>query len=452
MLKRSGSVDMISGPLLKNIVKFTFPIIVMNILQLGFNAADLIVVGRFGSSHSVGAVGSTTPLISLIIGMFIGLSVGVGVSAAQGLGAHDREKTVKTVQTAFPTAFICGLILTVAGVLLSRVFLKLMNTPDDILELSALYLRIVFLGSVPNMIYVFGAALLRAGGDTKRPLYFLIASGILNVILNVVLVAVFSLDVAGVAIATVVSQAASAVLVIIALTNREDDLRLVFKEMKIDKKTLWFMIRVGLPAGIQGALYSTANVILQAAVNSLGADAVAGCAAASSIEGFIWIGTFSFNQTAVNFVGQNVGAKKYARINKVFATCCLCVLALGLSVDIPCFIFKEKLLRIYLDDASCIYYGIQKLSAFSLTYFFCGLCDAANGVLQGLGRSFTGMLISLVGICGVRVLWTATVFNIPAYHNVFWLYVSYPVSWILTFTAATAAYLVIKKKLVKNAL
>ena len=449
-MKARQGINFVSGPVFKNIVNFTYPVILMNIMQLGFNAADLIVVGRFGSNLSVGAVGATTALINLIVGLFIGLSVGVGVSAAQAIGAGDFSRIRRTVQTAFPAAAICGGALTLVGIIFSKTFLSFMKTPPEIIELSKVYLKIYFCGSIPNMIYVFGAAVLRAAGDSKRPLYFLGVSGTINVLLNLVFVAVFKLDVAGVALATVASQCISAVFVLLALTKREDACRLVFKEMKLHKDMFLYFIKTGAPAGLQGSLYSVSNVVLQAAVNSLGASAVAGCAAASSIEGFVWITTFSFNQTTVNATGQNVGAKRYDNINKYFYTCCLCVLTLGLLTGVPTFVFKNQLLSIYLKDAADIAYGAQKLSAFCLVYFLCGLCDASSGVMQGMGKSFAAMMISFAGICGLRIVWTATVFRIPELHNVFSLYLSYPVSWIVTFVVMSFAIKIAKKGLPKE--
>lgn len=444
---KNSTAYMCEGPLFKKIVFYTIPIICTGILQLLFNAADLVVVGRFCGSISVGAVGATSSLINLIVNFFIGLSVGVGVTVAHAIGAGHENEIHRTVHTAIPTAVISGIILTVVGLFFAETFLKMMDTPDDVIGLSTIYMKIYFCGVTFSMIYNFGAAILRAAGDTKSPLLFLTAAGILNVILNVVFVYFFKMDVAGVALATSISQAVSAVLIIIALMKRRDACRLELRRMKIYKKQVAKILTVGVPAGIQSSLFAISNVIIQSSINSFDSVAMSGSAAAVSIEGFVYTSMNSFHQTALNFVGQNMGAKKYDRIGKIAWICLLCVAVTGLVLGVLSYIFGRSLLSIYITDSEeAIGYGLLRLKYVALPYFLCGLMDVTTGVIRGMGSSIAPMVVTVLGVCVMRIGWIYTIFRIPQYHTLQCLFVSYPISWLLTFTVQLTIYLILRAK------
>jgi len=444
MLKKN--IDMLNGPLFKNIVRYTIPIILTGILQLLFNAADLVVVGRFCGSNSVGAVGATSSMIHLIVNLFIGVSMGAGVSTAYAIGAKDDELLSKTVHTAIPTAFISGAILTVVGFLSCKTLLGWMGTPKEFIELSSLYCRIYFLGMVANMVYNFGAAILRAAGDSRSPLIFLTLAGVLNVVLNVIFVTAFHMDVAGVALATIVSQFLSAILVVIALMRRTDACKFDFKKMKIDLTVIKKILKIGLPAGIQSSLFSISNVIIQSSVNSFGNIAVVGNSAAANIEGFVYILMNSFYQTSLNFTGQNAGAGNYKRTLRVYKICLLSVAVCGLIAGVLVFSFARPLLSIYItDSARAIEYGVTRLTFICLPYFVCGIMEVTTGAIRGMGVSVGPMLVSLLGICGVRLGWIFTVFQNPRWHSLESLFLSYIVSWIFTFLALFVMYISIHK-------
>jgi len=446
----SRSADLTQGPLLKQIVIYTVPIILTGILQLLFNAADLVVVGQYCGSISVGAVGATGPVINLITNLFIGFSVGSGVSVAHGIGAGKDEDVRRVVHTSIPLAAICGLILTVIGVVGAKFILQLMDTPDDAIDLSAAYMRIYFCGIVSSMLYNFGSAILRAAGDTRSPLIYLTAAGILNVILNLLFVIVFKMDVAGVALATALSQTVSAVLIIRALMRRDDACKLELKKMRIYKRQLFRIMQIGFPAGIQGSLFSISNVIIQSSVNSFGSIAMSGNAAAQNIEGFVYTSMNSVSQSALNFVGQNHGAGKFDRIRKTMFICLGFVLCIGLGLGLSAYFFAKPLLSIYISDsAEAIEYGIVRVLYICVPYFFCGLMDVSTGLLRGLGSSILPMIITVAGVCGFRVLWIYTVFRLPQYHSLEVLYISYLISWAMTFLVQITLFAIllnIKKK------
>ena len=451
MSKRN--IDMVNGPLFKNVITYTIPIILTGVLQLLFNAADLIIVGRFCGSVSVAAVGATGAITNLIVNLFVGLSVGTGVTVAQGLGAGDSNKVHRAVHTAIPTALVGGIVLTFVGVLLSETFLHWMGTPDDVLPLSALYMKIYFAGIIFMMIYNFCAAILRAAGDTKSPLIFLTIAGVINVGLNVLFVTVIDLNVAGVALATTISQGVSATLVIVALIRRNDACQLHISQLKIYKNELFQILKVGLPAGIQGSLFSASNVIIQSSINSFGSAVMSGNAAALNIEGFMYIVLNAFHQSALNFTGQNIGAGKYKRAKKVFIMCLACVLVIGLALSLCLYFLGPKILSIYItDSAEAITWGMVRMSCLFLPYCLLGLMDVSGGALRGMGVSFVPMVISVVGVCGFRIAWIYTIFRIPEFHTLECLYLSYTISWAITFVAQTIAYFITynkKKKLVK---
>lgn len=438
---RRDNQKMLQGPLLKNIIFYTVPIILTSWLQLLFNAADLVVVGQFDGSHSLAAVGATGAITNLIVNLFIGLSVGAGVSVAHGLGSGDDEVVHRTIHTAIPAAIISGLFLTVVGVSLSKTFLTWMDTPENILPLSTVYMQIYFGGMTFNMVYNFAASILRAAGDTQSPLKFLSIAGVINVVLNLVFVTVFHMNVAGVALATSISQGVSAVLVVRTLMRRTDVCRLEPKKMRIYKPQLMKMIRIGLPAGVQGSMFSISNVMIQSSINSFGDIVMSGNTAAGNIEGFVFTAMNAFHQTAVNFTGQNVGARQYDRVKRILFTCLGCVTVTGIVLGTALYVFGPQLLSIYITDSQeAIGYGLIRMSYICAVYFLCGLMDVSTGALRGMGASTVPMIISVLGVCGIRLLWIGTIFQMPQFHTPDCLYLSYGVSWVVTFLAQFAAF------------
>lgn len=435
---------MLHGPLLKNIIMYTVPIILTSVLQLLFNAADLVVVGRFCGKSSVAAVGATGALINLIVNLFIGLSVGAGVAVAHGIGSNDREAVHRTVHTAMPVALIGGVILTIVGVSLSETFLRLMDTPEEILHLSAQYMQIYFAGITFNLVYNFCASILRAAGDTRSPLIFLTIAGLINVVLNVIFVTVLHMNVAGVALATTISQSISAVLVTMVLMRRTDACKLILNKMRIYAPQLAKMLRIGLPAGIQGSLFSISNVMIQSSVNSFGDVVMSGNAAAGNIEGFVYVTLNAFHQTALNFIGRNVGAQQYKRVMRILWMCLGCVTVAALSTGLLAYGLGPTLLSFYITDSQeAISYGMIRMAYICIPYFLCGLMDVSTGALRGMGSSVTPMLISVLGVCGVRIVWIMTIFQIPQFHTLECLYFSYTVSWVVTFVFQLAAFLIV---------
>lgn len=445
MSKRN--INMLSGSLFKNVIAYTIPIILTGLLQLLFNAADLVVVGRFCGSISVAAVGATGSITNLIVNLFIGLSVGAGVVVAQSIGAGDNKKTHRTIHTAIPTALVGGVVLTIVGISFSETFLRWMDTPENVLPLSALYMKIYFAGIIFMMIYNFCSSILRAAGDTKSPLIFLTIAGVINVVLNVIFVTAFDLNVAGVALATTISQAVSAILVVIALVKRNDACKFYFSKMKFYKNELLEIIKVGLPAGIQGSLFSISNVIIQSSINSFGDVLMSGNAAALNIEGFMFVSLNAFHQTTINFTGQNIGANQYKRAKKVLLMCLGCVLVIGLTVSTSVYLLSENLLNIYLPDApEAVAYGVQRIKCLFLSYCLLGMMDVSTGGLRGMGVSLIPMIISVLGVCGIRIGWVYTIFQLPEYHTPASLYFSYTLSWGITFIIQTIAYFIIYNK------
>ena len=438
---------MLQGPLFLNIIFYTIPIILTSLLQLLFNAADLVVVGRFCGSVSVAAVGATGSITNLMVNFFIGLSVGAGVTVAHGLGSREETAVHNIVHTALPTALVSGVVLTVIGVSFSETFLTLMGTPENVLPLSSVYMKIYFAGITFTMVYNFCAAILRAAGDTKSPLIFLTLAGVVNVVLNVFFVKVFHMNVAGVALATTISQAISAVLVVIALMRRTDACRLDLKKMRFHKVQLAKMLRIGLPAGIQSSLFAISNVLIQSSVNSFGDIFMSGNAAASNIEGFVYVSLNAFQQTAVNFIGQNAGARQFKRVGRILWICLGCVTVVGIVLGNLGYALGPKLLSIYIiDSQEAISYGMIRLSFICLPYFLCGLMDVSTGALRGMGASFAPMLISILGVCGIRIGWIYTIFQMPRFHTPQCLYFSYVVSWTLTFLFQMAAFFTVYRR------
>lgn len=439
---------MCRGPIFKGVIIYTVPIILTSILQLLFNAADLIVVGWFSGSDSVAAVGATGALTNLLVNLFIGLSVGAGVAVAQSLGAGDKKGTYEAVHTAIPVALIGGVILTVIGVAFSSTFLELMGTPaDKLLPLASAYMRIYFCGITFSILYNFGSAILRAAGNTRSPLIFLTVAGVLNVILNIIFVALFKMDVAGVALATSISQGVSAVLVIRSLMKREDACRFEIRGMKIYTRAFARILKIGLPAGLQGTLFSISNVLIQSSINSFGSAHMSGSAAAGSLEGFCYVAMNAFHQTALNFCGQNYGAGNLKRVKKITWVCLLTVSVVGIVIGNLTYIFGDKLLGIYITDSpDAIRYGMERLKFMLIPYFLCGIMDTATGSMRGIGSSVIPMIITIIGVCVMRIVWIYTVFAMPQYHTFSGLFISYPISWLLTFAAVFTSYLIIMRK------
>lgn len=443
-------INMLEGPLFSSILLYTLPIILTSLLQLLFNAADLVIVGRFCGSVSVAAVGATNAITNLMVNFFIGMSIGVGVTVAHGLGSRETQSVQDTVHTALPAALCAGLMLSTLGITFCEAFLKLMGTPEAVLPLSVTYMRICFAGSSFNMIYNYCAAILRAAGDTRSPLVFLSLAGIVNVLLNVFFVTVWNMNVAGVALATILSQALSAALVVIALMKRTDACHLELCALRIHRQPLKKILSIGVPAGIQNSLFSIANVMVQSAVNSFGQVYVSGYAAASSIDGFIYTSANAYHQTSVNFVGQNIGARQYQRVYRIVQVSLICAIGTSLLTGTTAYVFGPQLLALYLPDSpEAVLCGLQRLNCVALLYFLSGMMDVSTGALRGMGKSFLSMVISVLGVCVLRISWIHTVFQVYRTPEV--LYIMYPLSWGVTFLAQILVFLVLYRKFIKKA-
>lgn len=442
-------IDMCHGPLAGKIMLYTLPLILTGILQLCFNAADTIVVGRFAGGDAMAAVGSVGSLINLIVNVFMGLSVGVSVSVAHAWGAKNDEAVRRIVHTAMVTSVLGGVIVLLIGFFGCRTFLTWMDTPANVIELATLYMKIYFLGMPACMIYNFGASIFRSIGDTQHPLLFLFTAGVINVILNLITVIGFHMGVAGVAIATVASQIVSAVLVVLFLMKQKSCCRLVLRELHIYPDKLLAILRIGLPAGIQGSIFSISNVLIQSSINSFGSIAMEGNTAAANLESFIYMSMNSFYHASLTFIGQNVGARQYRRIPRILRNCILLVSAVGLTLGLTMYTFHEPLLSLYeTGSPGMLDYGATRMSIIATTYFLCGIMEVFTGTLRGLGASLTPMIISLVGACASRVVWIYTVF--AAHRTLTVLYLSYPMSWLLTICLQIVAFLLLFSRFKKK--
>ena len=442
-------IDMTTGNLIPKILQFSLPLMLTGILQLLYNAADVIVVGNFAGHTALAAVSSTGSLINLLVNVFMGLSVGASVVIAQAYGAGDIPRMRKAEHTAMTLALFMGIGVGIMGFLLARPLLEWMDSPPDVIDGAALYVRIYFLGMPANMLYNFGAAVLRAVGDTRRPLYYLTISGLVNVALNLLLVIVFKMAVAGVAIATVVSQAVSMVLVLLCLLRSHGAIRLELKECGLDGKSAMKMIRIGLPAGLQGSLFSISNVLIQSSVNSFGSLVVAGNGVASNIEGFVYTAMNAQHQACMTFAGQNYGAGKYDRVRRTMWCCLGIVTVIGFGLGMLVYAFGAPLMSLYNSEADVIANGLIRMSIILPTYFLCGLMDVMVGQLRGIGYSVMPMIVSLAGACGLRIIWIMTVF--AANPTLYTLYISYPISWGTTFAIHMLCYLLVARKKLKEA-
>lgn len=440
----SYRMDMTEGPLTTKIIKFTIPVMLSGILQLLFNTADVIVVGRFTGKTALAAVGSTGSLINLLVSLFMGLSIGTNVLVARYQGAKDDKAVSETVHTSIALGIVGGLILLIIGVVATRPLLEMMATPEDVIDQSTLYMRILFFGMPLNLILNFGAAILRAIGDTKRPLYYLTIAGVINLFLNIFLVTVFSLGVAGVAIATVISEGVSCGLILLCLKHETGAIRLYFNRIKINPSKCIDIMKIGLPAGLQGCIFSISNVLIQSSVNSFGSTVMAGNTAASNIEGFVYVSMNSLHQTCISFTSQNFGAGKFKRIKMVLINCLIIVTITGLVLGNSAYFFGKFLLSAYNNEAEVISYGLIRLSIISTMYFLCGLMDVMVGAMRGIGYSILPMIVSLVGACGLRIVWIYTVF--VKFRTLDILFISYPVTWTITFLSHLVCYYIVTRK------
>ena len=444
MKKNKYEIDMCNGTIMDKLISFALPLMLSGMLQLMFNAVDIIVVGRFSGSRALAAVGSTTALINVFTNLFIGISLGANVLAARFYAAGKEKEMSDTVHTAIAIAIISGLIMAFVGLVFSKEALELMDTPEDVIGQAALYMRIYFIGMPFFMLYNYGAAVLRAVGDTKRPLMFLIVSGCINAVLNLILVIGFSLSVVGVAVATVISQMISCILVLRCLYKSEGSYQLRFSKLKINKKYMIQIFQVGVPAGIQSTVINFSNVLLQSSVNSFGSVAMAGYTAANNILGFLYQSINSVTQACMSFTSQNYGVGKYKRMDRVLADCMILTVAVSLIFGCSAYFFGNYILRIYTSDAEVIKCGLEILSITTVPYFLCGIMDLFPGALRGMGYSAVPMILSVIGTVGMRVLWIYVVF--PLNRSLYVLFISYPASWGITIVMQVICYIFVRKK------
>ena len=441
---KNYEIDMLNGPVMPKLLSFALPLMLSSMLQLTFNAADVIVVGRFEGDAALAAVGAPGPLINLLVNLFMGLSVGANVVVAQCFGAGNYKDTRDAVHTSVLLSLISGVFVGLFGFFLAGTFLSAMNTPDEVLPLATAYMRIYFLGMPANMLYNFGAAILRAVGDTRRPLTYLTIAGAVNVALNLFFVIVLGMGVSGVALATIISQIISAVLVLLCLMRSDGAIKVELKRLRLDMGKVAKIARVGLPAGLQGIVFSISNVLIQSTVNSFGKSVVAGNTTASNLEGYIYVAMNSIYQAAITFTGQNVGARRYERIGRVARDSLMVVFAIGAAMGGLLMLFKRQLFGIYTSDEAVMAAAAMRTAIIAPTYFLCGMMDTTVGLLRGMGSSILPMVVSIVGVCVLRVVWILTIFR--ADPTLTMLYVSYPISWAVTFAAHFVSFLRVKKR------
>ena len=446
MQKKQYQIDMCNGSLWDKILLFALPLMLSSMLQLLFNAADVVVVGRFAGKEALAAVGSNTSLINLMINLFVGLSVGTNVVVARDLGAGRRDNVSRSVHTSVTLALASGVVMMIFGVVMVRHILEWMSSPTDVIDLATVYLRIYFCGMPANIFYNFGSAILRAQGDTQRPLYYLTIAGVVNVVLNLIFVIVLRLDVAGVALATIIAQYISALLVIRCLMREQGPLHLDLKKLRLEWPVVRRILEVGLPAGFQGILFAMSNVVIQSSLNSFNDPViVAGSAASANIESFVYAGMNSIYQSSITFTGQNYGAGKVDRVDRVVMECVGYVAAIGLILGNLVYFFGDQLAGIYAPgEPEVVAQALIRMGFIACPYFFCGIMDTMTGVLRGIGYSVIPMVVSLVGACGLRILWVATVFQL--YRSPATLYFSYPVTWSITGGVLIIFFLCIRKR------
>lgn len=431
--KLGGSIDMLTGPLLKKLLLFSMPLMASSVLQLLFNAADVVVLGRYASYASLAAVGGTTAIVNLVVNLLIGMAVGVNIVIARYIGEGDKEREISAaIHTAVAVAIVGGVVLGGIGCAGADWILRAVSTPEDTIDLARTYLYIYFAGTPAIMLYNYGAAALRAQGDTQRPLIFLTVSGVMNVALNLLFVIVFQMDVAGVALATVISEVLSAALVLLCLMRAQDCLHFSWRELRVDRRSLALMAKVGIPAGIQSCLFSLANVVIQGAINAYGSIVVAGCSAAGSIDGFIYVAMNTFHQSAQTFLSQNIGAGKYERVKEILKKCLLCTVVTGALLSAVACIWSEPLLRIYNQDPDVLAVGVVRLRMVVAPYVIFGMADVLTGAMRGCGSPVLPVIVNLLCTCAFRLAWIAAI-NTDTM-PVTWVYMSYPASWMVLFT------------------
>ncbi len=449
MLTRSHDLDMCNGPLFGKILTFALPIMAMNLLQLLFNAADMVVVGYYSGKSALAAVGSTGSLISLIVNLFMSLSVGTSVIVAQDTGANQPTAISRSVHTSITISIIAGFFVMTLGLVLSAPLLDLMGTPADIMDLATLYLRIYFVGIPASMVYNFGAAILRAVGDSRHPMYYLVVTGFVNVLLNLFFVIVLHMSVDGVAWATVIAQYISAILILACLMRFDGAIRFHPRQLRIDGQKLKAIIKIGLPAGLQSLLFSISNVLIQSAVNSFGSTMVAASSAAGNVEGFAGTAINAYYNAAIAFTGQNMGAKKYDRIDTVAKVCSVLIFATWLVLSGATILFGSPLLGMYSTDPNVIDLGMMRMKVMMVAYFTCGFMNVFPGLTRGMGYSILPMLCTLVGACLMRIVWLATVFAWNP--TVMSLFACYPVTWALAGIGQVGSFLYARKQIRKRA-
>ncbi len=452
MSLKSKNKDLLQGSLVKNMLLFTIPVILSGILQLVFNAADLIVVGKFDTingSLAQAAIGSTGSLINLLVGIFIGVSVGVNVVIARIVGSKDYDHLRSAVQTAMLLGFIAGAIIAALGFVFANPLLRLIGTEENVLPFAEQYLQIYFIGAPFSMIYNFGSAIMRAHGDTKRPMIFLAIGGVVNIILNLITVIGFNMSVRGVAIATSSSHLVAAALTVITLVKTSQPIKLRLKGLKLNMTWAKQIVALGVPAGIQGSLFSLSNVVIQSAINSLDdPHIIAGNGNAANVEGFLYLAMHAFYQTVITFMGQCCGARRHDMLKKIYYTSLMLVAVAGLGSGLLALAFDRPLMSLYSSNAEDISAGLMRLAIICPTYFICGMMDVTTGAIRGMGKSIVPMIISLIGACGFRIVWVYTIFKMqPSTTN---LYLSYPITWLVTFVALFIYCFVVRKNLVSS--
>lgn len=444
MKKNKYEIDMCNGSIMDKLISFSLPLMLSGILQLMFNAVDIVVVGRFSGSQALAAVGSTTALINIFTNLFIGISLGANVLAARFYASGKEKEMSETVHTAITLALISGIIMAVVGLVLAKWALWLMGTPSDVIELSTLYMRIYFCGMPFFMLYNYGAAILRAVGDTKRPLVFLIISGVANAGLNMILVIIFHMGVAGVGIGTVISQLISCVLVLRCLYKSEGCYQLRFSKLRIQKVYLRQIFQVGIPAGIQSTVINFSNALLQSSVNSFGSTAMAGYTAANNILGFLYASVNAVTQACMSFTSQNYGVGKYKRMDRVLINCLILSVVISGVLGCGSYAFGTEILKVYTEDPKVIQCGLEILSMTTVTYFLCGIMDLFPGALRGMGRSGVPMILSIIGTVGTRIVWIFMLF--PQHRSLKFLFISYPASWLFTIVMQVICFYFVRKQ------
>lgn len=436
-------IDMCNGTIMDKLVSFSLPLMLSGILQLMFNAVDIIVVGQFTGSEALAAVGSTTALIAVFTNLFIGISLGANVLAARFYASGKNKEMSETVHTSIALAFVSGMIMAVVGLLFSRLALEIMGTPDNVIDQSTLYMRIYFLGMPFFMLYNYGAAILRAVGDTKRPLMFLVVAGVTNAVLNMILVIVFHLGVAGVAIATIISQLISCILVLRCLYMTDSSYQLRFSRLCMKKFYLVQIFQVGIPAGVQSTVINISNALLQSSVNSFGSTAMAGYTAANNILGFLYASVNAVTQACMSFTSQNYGVGKYKRMDRVLLDCGILSFVIALVLGCGSYMCGGEILKVYTEDPEVIRCGVEILSITTVPYFLCGIMDLFPGALRGMGHSGVPMILSIIGTVGTRIVWIFWIF--PQHRSLYTLFISYPASWFITIVLQVVCFVFVRR-------